>query len=139
MEHTASVTASSRLAELPQAATPNTRIEYLYRDADNYKIWEQVVVSGRLAFDDIGRYLDDGHFIASEVGLPDPQLEWAKQGYRFPTDSDHVYVEVTADDIQPTLDAPTVSISASELLGRFKTASAKGWDVVVAVERLGLA
>lgn len=120
------------------ASKPNTKITYLYRDASNYKIWEEVVVSGHISFAEIEPCLDGGFFIASQVGLPDLQGRWGEMGYDFPSDDDHVYVEIDADDIHPTADAPTVALSASELLDRFKQTASNGWDVVAAAERLGI-
>lgn len=55
----------------------NTVFSYLYRDADNYKARETVVLTGAPRpgdFDVIQSALDDGcFFIPSQVGLPDLQ------------------------------------------------------------------
>ena len=57
----------------------NIRMEYLYRDAGNYKSWGAVVVANApdpLALDDIeararAALIDSGWFIASAAGLPE--------------------------------------------------------------------
>jgi hypothetical protein len=107
----------------------NTRIEYLYRDAGNYKAWGSVVVAGEFTFESVEPYFNDhGCFIASQVGLPDPQWYWRSNGYRFPTEDDDVWCELEADGCEPTDDPPTCDLTAAELAARFKQASEEGWD-----------
>lgn len=112
-----------------------TRITYLYRDADNYKSYAEVIVSGPLTFAEIGPYLDSGqYFIASQVGLPDPQAELDSL-----TCADHVFVELEERDLIPTDEEPTVEITAGDLVTKFQEAHRRGWDVTAAMCRLGLA
>jgi hypothetical protein len=110
----------------------NTRFSYMYRDASNYKQHGSVVLAGTVTFDQIEHYLQDGeNFIASQVGLVDLQ----------PTDTnedDHVFCEVTADDLEPTDEAPTTTLTAAELVQRFQKAGVDGWDITGAMEKLGI-
>jgi hypothetical protein len=116
----------------------NTRISYLYRDGSNYKRGKEVVVAGSLTYEQVAPYLDEHrYFIASEVGLPDPQLDWKEEGYEFPSEDDHVYCELYDDYLQPTDDAATLEVTAAELFARFQRTNGK-WDVAAAIERLGL-
>lgn len=70
----------------------NTRINYLYRDANNFKYSSSVVVEGCLKFQQLKKYLDEGlYFVPADVGLPgrgrrrqgppDPGLRVKKGGW----------------------------------------------------------
>lgn len=56
----------------------NTRIDYLYRDASNYKQPNSVVVSGLFTARQVGEILgclnDGEYFIPSQVGLPETRF-----------------------------------------------------------------
>ena len=56
----------------------NTKIKYMYRDADNYKDFTTVVVSGKITKEQIERImakLEDGeNFIPEQLGLPANRL-----------------------------------------------------------------
>lgn len=117
----------------------NTRIHYLYRDANNYKQSQTVVIAGVLTFAEIKDALQDGeHFIPSQVGLPDPQLLWGEDGYSFPSEDDHVYCELTEEDFEFTNNCPTELLTAEDVREGFSLAKRDGWDVLAAMERLGL-
>ncbi len=108
----------------------NTRFEYLYRDACNYKSYNDVVVSGVLNKTDIQPYLKDKtFFIPSEIGLPDLQeMEFSPD--------DHIWHEI--ESISPTNDAPTITFSAREIIEGFRKASQNGWNEYVVFSRKGL-
>ena len=59
-------------------ARVNTKISYLYRDADNYKMRHEVVIAGSMSEEQekaIEDSLDEGvYFIPSQVGLPDDRF-----------------------------------------------------------------
>ena len=114
----------------------NTRVEYLYRDADNYKQFASVVLSGEITPEERARIataLDNGeYFIPSQVGLEDLQTRMPF----FPNpDSDHVWHELDANlgitlvDYPPTGDAG-IHEFASKFTGE--------WDIPAAMKRLGL-
>ena len=103
----------------------NTKIFYLYRDADNYKVHNEVIVKGKLDHNDIVYIcstLSEGeYFIPSQVGLPEKRFEeW--------TDSDHCWFELDEDCFEWTNDDPTINMTAEELLNNFAAAYRSGWD-----------
>jgi len=111
----------------------NTRIDYLYRDASNYKAYNSVVLSGKMSAEDaerISKCLCDGtYFIPRDVGLPEIRV----CGYR--TDDDHCWFEWEigvdkytgeAFGFELTEDKPTVGIRVSELVKNFE--SVKKWN-----------
>ena len=73
----------------------NTKIEYLYRDADNYKQYNSVIFSGAipsLSIDSLADRLDEGkYFIPSRLGLEDLQHRMV-DGYN--PSVDHPYHEL---------------------------------------------
>ena len=107
----------------------NTQLEYLYRDAGNYKWFGEVVIVGTLELGDIEPYLyEHQFFIPSEVGLPDLQSEEL-------TEDDHIWHEIV--DIKETALEPTVKISAVELVEGFKAAHVVEWNWFEVMERKG--
>ena len=77
----------------------NTKISYLYRDADNYKKVNECVFAGALTAEQICAIKDccdmGEYFIPSQVGLPERRF----------------------DRYDP---APTVALTAAELVNRFE-------------------
>ena len=68
----------------------NTLIEYMYRDANNYKQHERLIVVGKVDIDAFNKALDnEGGFIPSQIGLEDLQERFAD----ISQDSDHVWHE----------------------------------------------
>lgn len=103
----------------------NTKIEYRYRDASNYKDHYKAVVKGEITkeqYDEIWNCLDDSddHFIAAQVGLPADGL----RGYDVNED-DHCWYELC--EITPTEEEPTQDMTIDELVKRFKKAK-NNWD-----------
>lgn len=97
----------------------NTRIQYLYRDADNYKVHNECVVEGEfdraqiqemLACCDCGEY-----FIPRQVGLPEKQFE------NFDPAVDHCWFELAADGFEATPFPATVALTAQQLVKNFKS------------------
>ena len=110
---------------------PNTRIDYLYRDADNYKMPNSVVVKGLLSEDQkkiIMSNLQDGEFfIPSQVGLPETRVDeyWDME-------SDHVFFELYEYSFAETDEEPTVAVTADELVKNFEAVREDGWNVTEA-------
>jgi len=105
----------------------NTKIEYMYRDASNYKQFNEVVVEGEHTADDksfIMGCLDDyaDGFIPQQVGLPALQ----KQMVGFPNEDDHCWHEL--EEIELTNEAPTIQMTMKELIKKFKEAKEVSWD-----------
>jgi hypothetical protein len=78
----------------------NTKIDYIYRDASNYKAYpeDDVIVSGELSeSDSIPHTREDNRFIPADIGLP--ELQSQLEGY--PSVDDHIWhermVKVTGD------------------------------------------
>ena len=92
----------------------NTLIRYLYRDASNYKVYNQTVIPGVLSDDEkqrIWKSLQAGEwFIPQLVGLP------AKQYHG--TEDDHPYFELQS--IEETLDPVDTDISETNLVTAFE-------------------
>ncbi len=118
----------------------NTHFSYMYRDASNYKQSGSVVLAGRLTFEQIEPFLQDGvNFIASDVGLVDLQTQIARRGFAFPDhQDDHVFSEVTNGDLEATNSEPNAPVTAKQLYDNMKQCHEAGWPVVAAMARLGL-
>lgn len=95
----------------------NTIIEYLYRDADNYKVPNVCVVQGEVTeqqIETIINSLDEGaYFIPSKVGLPE------KRFADFDPEVDHKWFELGMYGFSDTDLPATVNIKAAELVDRF--------------------
>lgn len=96
----------------------NTRIEYLYRDASNYKCDQQFVVAGRFTMKDIDRImvtLDSGEFFAPEsVGMPLVR-DWDYG------EDDHDWCELHETDFVLTDEEPDdPNLTVEELVQRFE-------------------
>ncbi len=108
----------------------NTRFSYLYRDACNYKKFNDIVISGILEEKQIEFLLKDKlFFIPSEVGLPDLQDDV------FSVD-DHIWHEL--EKIELTDEPPTIGIDANLLIERFIVASRKNWNEYEVMSKKGI-
>ena len=97
----------------------NTKIEYLYRDASNYKVYNECVINGIVTAkqrEEIVDCLSEGeYFIPSQVGLSEKRFDdW--------TEDDHPWFELYDCDFHITKEVPTVAITADELVNAFKEA-----------------
>ena len=113
-------------------ARVNTKISYLYRDADNYKMRHEVVIAGSMSEEQekaIEDSLDEGvYFIPPQVGLPDDRFGSV-------TEADHPWFEWVG--VEPTADRPTLHVTAEELTAKFVDA-ANGWTESVDAPADGL-
>jgi len=108
----------------------NTKFSYLYRDACNYKRYDEQIIFGSIGFEDIQPYLrDKTFFIPSEIGLTDLQ-DNVFSIY------DHIWHEI--DSLQMTNDEATVDIHAAELIEKFKKAHHNDWNEYSVFKRKGL-
>lgn len=101
----------------------STRLNYLYRDAGNWKTCQTVVLAGQMTdeiFNELVACCEDGHelFIPEQVGL-DLIRDWQT------TEDDHPYCELEDYELVP--DKPTTDITVLELLERFRNAKGN-WD-----------
>ena len=96
----------------------NTKISYLYRDADNYKRYNECIVAGTLSANQICTILDccdmGEYFIPGPVGLPDRRFD--------PCDpqADPGGLERWADSFSEAIVPPTIALTATELVNRFE-------------------
>ncbi len=113
---------------------PNTKIEYMYRDASNYKTWRTIRVKGVITLEQIQPCLaaecDGTEFIPSQVGLEDIQKDLAS----YPSGDDHVWHQLL--EVKPTYKVPNVKLTANKLLKNFQ-ARKGNWDVAAAVKLHG--
>lgn len=106
----------------------NTRFEYMYRDGQNYKQYNEVVIAREFTLDQLRPHLYEGEFfVPSEVGLDDLQ----EYPYR---SCDHVWHGLVS--AEPTSGTPTVDVSAEELVERFREAGAVKWETAGVYERM---
>lgn len=102
----------------------NTKINYLYRDASNYKVINEVIINGTLTAQQINEIIGcldmENYFIPSQVGLPEN---------KFPdqTEDDHCWFELERSGFKQTADPATVDMTAEELLCAFRRAK-DNWD-----------
>ena len=96
----------------------NTKISYLYRDADNYKKVNECVIAGALTAEQICVIKDccdmGEYFIPSQVGLPERRFD------RYDPAVDHCWFELDEDSFSETIEPPTVALTAAELVNRFE-------------------
>ena len=108
----------------------NSRIDYLYRDASNYKRFGSVVVEGELLPADwemIRSRLEMGElFVAEQVGLPSLRNEWLAEGLAPSRDGIGWHWLMS---IVPTADDSSLRMSARELRDRFKAVEAWRFDI----------
>jgi hypothetical protein len=76
-----------------------TRVNYLYRDADNYKQFGSALLDGTISDEQkciVAAALDDGdgHFIPEQISWPHPGREMSS----WPSVSDHCWAEIDIDD-----------------------------------------
>lgn len=108
----------------------NTKFSYLYRDACNYKKFNDVVLSGIIKKNQIEPFLKDKmFFIPSEVGLPDLQDD-------FFSVHDHIWHEF--ETIELTEEVANIELKASLLIRHFQKAFHDNWDEYSVFKRKGL-
>ena len=85
----------------------NTKISYLYRDAENYKKVNECVIAGALTAEQICAIKDccdmGEYFSPSQVGLPERRFD------RYDPAVDHCWFELDEDSFSETIEPPTVT------------------------------
>ena len=96
----------------------NTKISYLYRDAGNYKQYNECIIAGALSAKQICTILhccDMGeYFIPRQVGLPEHRFD------TYDPQADHCWLELGAASFSETRESPTIALTATELVNRFE-------------------
>ena len=112
-----------------QEAHMNTQIRYLYRDASNYKVKNECVVTGTFTQEQIAQIMgccDLGEcFIPSQVGLPERRFD------RYDPEEDHCWFELAEDGFEETARPATVEISAQQLVESFAAAKEHWNDTAI--------
>ncbi|WP_289026725.1 hypothetical protein [uncultured Flavonifractor sp.] len=106
----------------------NTCIDYLYRDASNYKKPNRAIIRGRLSEEEQQAILDclsEGeYFIPSQVGLHEERFDdW--------TEDDHAWFELAPGFAEPCFEDPDVDLDGSQLVERFQAMKGK-WNENIA-------
>lgn len=104
--------------EPDSAATPcNTRVHYLYRDAENNKVQNAYVVKGIVTENQQAAILDSLNkgefFIPEKVGLDGERFG------DFDPEIDHPWFELDEDSFEATNDKPDTEMTAEELVEQF--------------------
>lgn len=108
----------------------NTVFELMYRDAGNYKSYRTEILTGEVSQKDwqaIVATLDMGElFVAEQVGLVQPEPSTGLD-----PELDHGFTCLVEAETGPhyTEAAPTLDISAADLVARFKAVTA--WNPVL--------
>lgn len=103
------------------------RIDYLYRDAANFKQWNTAFTKGYLSEEQINQILstldENLYFIPSMVGLPENRIS-GEPDYEL----DHIWFELEKTGFSYEKPAnQIITCSSAELLDEFKKASNEGW------------
>ena len=103
----------------------NTKINYLYRDADNYKVYNVCVIAGELTGAEIRTIIgccDSGeYFIPRQIGLPETRFE------TYDPAVDHCWFELDEDSFERTEAPANVDLTTAQLVETF--AACKGnWN-----------
>lgn len=103
---------------MPKPVNKYSRVNYLYRDAGNYKFRGSFEVAGDLSFNQIQEFLIYGeYFIPEKVGVSSLAPEVMN-------DDDHQLHEIEGI---VSAERAENSIPASNIKRRFKKASQEGW------------
>jgi len=111
--------------------TPVTVVQYMYRDASNYKQIHEEKLSG--AITDEQRAVVQQSLYAGETFIPE-QIGWPHAGrdseWNFPTHDDHCWHELdTATDISVVeLGGPAPEQTVEDWVAKMTAAHAAGWD-----------
>lgn len=110
----------------------NTKIEYLYRDAANWKRFQHEVVAGEISEKQkaiiFGALQNKENFIPSQVGMRECRFDTV-------CDDDHVWFELWQDAFSPTNEPPTLTVTADELANAF-AARKDNWDEALAYAQM---
>lgn len=117
---------SSELQNTDISSSKNTKIHYLYRDASNYKKFNNIVVPGLFSEEQIKTIiscLNEGQwFVPHKVGFPEEKFEDE-------TEDDHPWFELNACDFEETLEPPQIEETPDEIVQLFLQAKDNWLDL----------
>ena len=106
----------------------NTQITYQYRDAGNYKTDGVAILEGEITPEQLKAFqkvlFDSQAFIAPQVGLP--ALCPSPDEERYDDELDHELHDFL--EFKLTLDSPSHSTTAAQLVERFSQVAETGWQ-----------
>ena len=108
-------------------------LEYLYRDANNFKAFGQILVSGNVSegySTEMKSYLDSGElFVAEQVNIPTLYSQLWKYS-NGPTIADHAFHEFSLLRLATEHEIASLDLwgETSVLLNAFRMASQQSWD-----------
>ena len=106
-------------------ASVNTKINYLYRDSNNYKVPNTCIIAGEISHDQILQImecLDMGEFfIPRQVGLPEHRFA------SWDPDADHCWFELEKSGFEYTDSVPELNMNVQQLVEQFQAAKGN-WD-----------
>jgi hypothetical protein len=109
---------SSNVENVQTAELEGSRIEYLYRDAGNWKVWGEFELLGKVTLDEINELLlDEFWFIPPAVGIESLTPEQRN-------DDDHPFHEIHA--VEP-ITVTSSTLSVEDFLDRMEGAQKTGW------------
>lgn len=112
----------------------NTRIEYLYRDSCNNKVWNAAIVRGEITKSQIRTILDcllDGeNFIPSFVGLPEKTM--ASLGFAYDSEIDTPFFELFEDSFTHVPQPATTEITLDALVQKFLSCRGEWTNLLIA-------
>ncbi len=95
----------------------NTKISYLYRDANNYKVHNECVIEGELTEQQIETIMDccdcGEYFIPGQVGMPERKFD------EYDSEADHCWFELSRDGFEQTSRPADISLTAEQLVSNF--------------------
>ena len=104
----------------------NTKIRYLYRDADNYKVFNECIVQGEISEEQVCKILDccdmGEYFIPSQVGMPERKFD------EYDTEADHCWFELNKDGFEYTDQPADISLTARQLAENFASCGGQWQD-----------
>lgn len=104
----------------------NTKINYLYRDANNFHFYNECIIYGPITEEQKAAILNSLHegqyFVPGVVDMPEERFGSISE-------DDDVWFELGEYSFEETCQAPTLHITADELVVRFQDAAKYGkWD-----------
>lgn len=108
----------------------NTKVEYLYRDANNYKVWNKCVIRGEISEEQIETIIGclncGEYFIPEQVGLPAERFDNI-------TESDHCWMEMDKYSFSSTDKKPTWNLEVEQLVKNFQRSKNSWKELAYAV------
>lgn len=112
--------------------TANTQIDYMYRDAGNYKKFETVIFNGaitpcqiKIIEESFMPDFEETDFLPRQVDLA-PLCPWVDED-EYDDELDHMIHTISGVKL---VDSPDNGISIVDLVNKFAAARADGWDMV---------